>query len=326
MKKYLLFIATVLLVICGCGGNDGGGGSASGGNEYLNVSNVDIAGDQTSATLNIQASPNCDWSVSCNEGWVTNISPASGRGNRSVDVRLSGVNPSSTQSRTANITVRNASGSISRTVTLTQAANAEFIELGVSGTSLNFSYKAESREVTLRSNTHWTIGITGNREWITVTPMEGVNDGKFTVTVAANHTKDTRIVVLTFTATGGYSKTLVIEQATATAPTLTLPQVSNITKTEATVTFSYDYELAVSSYGICYGTTDNPEVDKSATVTYSGDETKTPTFNLQNLTPATRYFLRAYVIGVSGTPTYSNSTSFSTSSSWPGADDVITPN
>ena len=105
MKKNILFLL-VLLSLFACGGDDGGGGTASGGSEYLNVSNVDLTGDKTSATLSIQASPNCEWNISCNDSWVSNIAPSSGRGSRDVTITLSGVNPSSSSSRFATITVR----------------------------------------------------------------------------------------------------------------------------------------------------------------------------------------------------------------------------
>jgi len=323
MKKNILYLL-VLLALLACGGDDGGGGSASGGNEYLNVNNVDITGDKTSATLSIQASPNCDWTISCSESWVSNIAPSSGRGSREVNITLSGVNPSSTMSRTAPITIRNASGSITRTITLTQTANEEYIEIAGDATQ-SFSKKADSREVAIRSNTHWTVSITGNTEWISFTPTEGDNDGSIKLSVTENNTSEERQAVIIIKGAGNTIKELKIVQSTASTPTVTVPQASNIKKDGAMITFHFDSELPVTNCGVCYATTDNPDIDHYPYVSQTSSMVQgDPQIQLTGLTPNTTYYIRAFAVNAVGIQ-YSNSNTFTTSSTWPGENDVVTP-
>ena len=323
MKKNILFLL-VLLSLFACGGDDGGGGTASGGSEYLNVSNVDITGDKTSATLSIQASPNCEWNISCNDSWVSNIAPSSGRGSRDVTITLSGVNPSSSSSRFATITVRNSSGSITRSVTLTQAANGEYIEI-VGDATQSFSNKADNREIAIRSNTHWTVSITGNTEWISVTPTEGDNDGSIKLSISNNSTAETRQAVIIVKGSGNAIKQLNIVQSAAAAPTVTVPQVSDIKKDGAMISFHFDSELPVTTCGVCYATTDNPDIDHHPYVSQTSSMMQgNPQIQLTGLTPNTTYFIRAFAVNAVGIQ-YSNSNSFTTSSTWPGENDVVTP-
>ena len=85
MKRlFSLFTCTLLLLACGGGDDAGGGGTPTGGSEYLNVSNVDIPGGNTTATLNIQASQNCEWVISWNDSWIRSVSPTKGRGTRNA--------------------------------------------------------------------------------------------------------------------------------------------------------------------------------------------------------------------------------------------------
>ena len=214
MKKRLLsfviyhlsFSLVLLLTACG-GGDDAGGGTPSGGNEYLNVQDVDIPGGNTTATLYINASQNCDWIITWSESWIRSINPTKGRGSQNATISVT-LNPSSTATRTAVVKVSNVSGSIVRDVTITQSPNAEALDLSMS--SMNFNYTTSSQDVTVTSNTHWTI--TGKTSWMTLSTMEGDNNGSVTVTVEANKSKTDREAVLTFTGIGGINKQLTVKQ------------------------------------------------------------------------------------------------------------------
>lgn len=209
MRKLLLLICSLIFIIS-CGGGDdagGGGGGSSAGSEYLNVSDIDIPGGNTTATLSIQASNNCDWVISWSEPWIRSVSPTKGRGSQNVTITVS-TNPSSSAERTAVITVKNTSGSINRNVTLTQSPNAEALELSVS--TLNFTSDAGHQDVTITSNTHWTV--TGTANWMSLNRTEGDNNGSITITVEANAAKTERTAVLTFTGSGGINKQLTVKQ------------------------------------------------------------------------------------------------------------------
>lgn len=206
MKKTLLYLVSVLMLFA-CSGGDGGAGAPSGSNEYLNASNVDIPGGNTTATLYINASQNCDWIITWSEPWIRSINPTKGRGSQNATITVS-PNPSSTATRTAIIKVSNTSGSIVRDITINQSPNAESLELSM--TTMNFTNVAGSQDVTITSNTHWTI--TGSASWLTLNKTEGDNNGSIRITVEANTSKSEREVVLTITGSGGISKQLTVKQ------------------------------------------------------------------------------------------------------------------
>lgn len=207
MKKTILYLVSALLLVACGGGDDAGGGTPSGGNEYLNVSNVDIPGGNTTATLYINASQNCEWVVSWSESWIRSINPTKGRGSQNATISVT-LNPSSTATRTAVVTVMNTSGTIVRDVTITQSPNAEALELSMS--AMNFTSDAGSQDVTVTSNTHWTIS--GSASWMTLSMTEGDNNGSVRVTVEQNKAKSDREAVLTFTGQGGITKQLTVKQ------------------------------------------------------------------------------------------------------------------
>ena len=144
MKKVLLFLFAVLLLIA-CGGDDAGDGP-SGGSEYLNVSDIAISTGNTTATMYIKASANCEWTITCAESWVT-FSEKSGRGDWNVTITVT-ANPSTTTSREAQVTV--SSKTVSRTVTITQApnyselidniSNPQIVEIDKHSVKISFEY------------------------------------------------------------------------------------------------------------------------------------------------------------------------------------------
>lgn len=321
MRKYLFLIASVLVIGCNGGGESGSGDTPSGGSEYLNVSNVDITGDQTNATLSINASQNCSWTISCGDSWITNISPSGGRGSGSVTITTT-INPSSSTSRSAIIKVSNSSGTIVRNITLTQSASREYLELSVS--SMEFTSNAETRDVTINSNTHWVVS--GGANWITISKIEGDNNGTISITIDENTSKDEREAVLTITGSGGSSGRITIKQSGATHTTLSVPHVSDITQTTAKVTFSFDSSTTVTSYGICYSTKDNPTIENATNVPEVATSNQgSPILKLNDLTAGTTYYVRAYIVNLEGIK-YSNSVSFTTANSWPGENDNNRPN
>lgn len=209
MKRLFSLIAcTFLLLACGGGDDAGGGGTPTGGSEYLNVSNVDIPGGNTTATLNIQASQNCEWVISWTDSWIRSVSPTKGRGSQNVTITVT-TNPSSSAERTAILTVKNTSGSIIRNVTVTQSPNAETLELSTS--SISFTNAASSQDVTVTSNTHWTI--TGVASWLSLSKTSGDDNGVVKITVEENTEEAERSAVLTFTGASGAVKQIAISQA-----------------------------------------------------------------------------------------------------------------
>ena len=320
MKKKKLLILFSALLLLACGGDGGGGDTPAPTNEYLNVANIDIAGNQTEVKLTIQASDNCDWVITYSDSWIRSITPTKGRGLQDVTIQLY-ENPK-TSERTAVITVKNTSGTITRNPTITQLGNVE--SLSLSEASLAFSSSAESKQVSVTSNTHWTI--TGKTNWMTLSTETGDNNDVVTITVQENAGNE-RSAVLTFTGSEGKSESMTITQAGAvqTIIGVTAPQISNIGKHEAEASFTYNMESTATSCGICYSATGDPTVGKDPCVTETGlSKQGSVALKMENLASSTTYYVRGYVITAGGTQ-YSNSTSFTTESSYPGSSDNPTP-
>lgn len=324
MKNTLLLLFTVLTFMACGGGSDDDGGS-QGGSEYLNVSNVDIPGDNTTATLNIQASQNCDWIISWSDSWVR-VSPTQGRGSQNVTITVT-ANPSSSIVRTAVLTVRNTSGSITRNVTVTQSASNE--QLTISGAvdgKLTFPSASDGKEykITVTSNTHWKIQ--GIPSWLTVTPTEGNDNGEVTIKAMPNQSKDILNATLIFKGDGGASKEIQVTQEAASLPVVTKPQVLTFGKNEATISFTFTSEVPVTAYGICYDTKENPNLESSPYEPKTGSATEADvTIQLKNLSSGTTYYIRAYATSAVGTTYSSETVTLTTVSNWPENGDNTTP-
>lgn len=322
MKKSLLYLLIVTTFISCSGGGGNGEDTPSGGTEYLNVQNLDIPGGNTTATLSIQASANCEWIIKWSDDWIRSVSPSEGRSSQNVTITLT-TNPSSLSSRTTTLTVSNKKGTIIRNVTLTQSPNGESLTLSVN--ALNFTNSAETQEVSVNSNTHWTIS--GKTDWMSLSKLEGDNNETITITVYENTSENERNATLTFIGREGASQQLSIKQAGVppTSEVISAPQISNIGKHEADVSFSYNYETIVSSYGVCYSSSGDPSKEKDLFITNGGTSKQgTASFKLEKLSSATTYYVRAFIETNGGTQ-YSNSTSFTTESSYPGGNDNPTP-
>lgn len=205
-RQLLLFISSLLLLLSCGGGDDGGGGTPAGGSEYLNVSDINIPKGNTTATLYVQASQNCEWEITSGESWV-NFNPQKGRGTQNVTVTVT-QNPSSTEARMAIAQIKGTGIDQPREVKITQQPSSESLELNTS--TLTFESAGGSQEVVITSNTHWTIAGVAN--WFTLSVDAGDNDGKVVVNVSTNISKNEREAKLTIMGQGGTSKQLTVKQ------------------------------------------------------------------------------------------------------------------
>ena len=269
MKKYFLFLACTLLYI-GCGGDDDAGGNTlSGGSEYLNVQNVDIPGGNTTATLSIQASSNCEWTITWTENWIRSISPYSGRGSQNATITVT-TNPFSSVSRTAVVTVSNNSGSIKRDINVTQSPSSESLTL--SAKTLNFTYIAGSQTITVAGNTQWNL-VEADEEWFSVSPRTSSSESTVvTVNVTENTSDYERKKVLNFKGNGGTTKQLEIIQAGHPTDFSVTPTNIAVTAPASTATFNIVGEArwtAQSNQGWATLSSVSGEGNKTITVTLS---------------------------------------------------------
>ena len=320
MKKTILLLMSALAIIACGGGSDAGGGSATGGNEYLNVQNVDIPGGNTTATLNISASQNCDWTITWSESWIRSIMPSKGRGTQNATITVT-ANPSSTESRTTIIKVSNASGTIVRDVTITQSPNETLTDFRLSTTELSANAPAGTVQFNIIGDAQWTIA--SNKNWATPNIMSGAGNASISVALADNTSEEAREATITVSS-NSKSETVTIRQGAATKPTVTALNVNYDGKTSAVISFSYNSMFPVTEYGVCYNTTGQPTVS-DAHQSEAGNATQgTTTVSLTGLSYSTTYYVRAYAKSAVGI-TYSESTSFTTANNWPGGDDNTPP-
>lgn len=100
--------------------------------------------------------------------------------------------------------------------------------VSVSMPSVNFGENGGSQSIQVISNTKWTVS--GNPGWLTVSPMQGSNNGVFSLTATANTDKNSRNCVLYINA-GSASAMVSVNQS------------GKVPETKVTITNSSTYTL-----------------------------------------------------------------------------------
>lgn len=187
--KYFSIIIFTLLSVA-CAGNDIGEDILT-STEYLNVtSQIAVAGDgKEKGKLDISA--DCAWTVSGAPSWMS-LSANSGTNNSTIEITCTR-NPSSTDERSAVLTVTSASGKIKKAVTVIQAIANEQITTNVN--ELSFISVGESKTLAIQSNTTWTIK--GVEDWFTLSRTEGEGNHDVTITTKKNEQETPRSATLT---------------------------------------------------------------------------------------------------------------------------------
>lgn len=168
------------------------------------------------------AGGNSSFGVSTNFSWVANpgatwitLTPASGNGSGTVSVAIAA--NSNTSERISFIEVDAISGAIYRdTVWVIQDANVLALEVTPDIVTLNFT-SGSSANVSLTSNTTWTV--TNPAAWLTVTPLNGMNDATIGITTNSdNLTGANRVATIIVDGVGAISKTITVTQVDGSVP------------------------------------------------------------------------------------------------------------
>lgn len=101
-------------------------------------------------------------------------------------------------------------------------------EVSVSMPSVNFGENGGSQSIMVTSNTKWTVS--GNPGWLTVAPMQGTNNGAFTISANANSEKESRNCIIYINA--GSASTVV-----------SVSQSGKVPETRVTITNNSTYTL-----------------------------------------------------------------------------------
>ncbi len=157
---------------------------------------------------------NVAWTVTDNQSWLT-MNQVSGTGDTTIGIRAISANTSAT-SRTATITVT-ASGVTPQIITVTQAGTAPITpSLSVSPTTLSVLSSSGSSDVTINSNVSWTAvasqATVTTPAWLTVSPLNGSNNGTISVSHTANTSVTPRTGAITISG-GGIVETINVTQS-----------------------------------------------------------------------------------------------------------------
>lgn len=187
MKKSILYSLLLLACVACGGGDDGGGDSPQPSKDYLSVTpNLELLGDGQTTDITIDA--NCSWTISKDVDWLT-VSPMSGSNKQTVTIAA--MKNSTGADRMAILTVQG--GTLpARRVTVTQRKSSDTPvqkSLSVNTTSLEFEKDGGTQNITITSNTSWTITCP---DWCTLSKTSGSDNATITVTVGKNEKTERR--------------------------------------------------------------------------------------------------------------------------------------
>ena len=214
----------------------------------LNVSpaSFDLSNEATSVNVSIEA--NTKYTVSSSAVWL--VSPVSGL-TESNSLAFDVAANEETTVREATLTFTSEDGSITRTVTVTQAGK-EAVSLNVSPASFDLSNEATSVNVSIEANTKYTVS--SSAVWL-VSPVSGLTESNsLAFDVAANEETTVREATLTFTSEdGSITRTVTVTQAGKEAVSLNVSPASFDLSNEATsvnVSIEANTKYTVSSSAV----------------------------------------------------------------------------
>jgi subtilisin family serine protease len=158
------------------------------------------------STAEFNISSNTSWSATSDQVWLK-VSLTSGTGNGSVTVTAE--KNQSTTERTAIVTVSSI-GLDSKTIIITQISGTATLSVSPS-TLENTAIMEDTTTFEVASNITWSAN--SDQTWLTISPTTGTGDGTVTVTSEANPTVTERIAIITVSANGVASQTVIVTQS-----------------------------------------------------------------------------------------------------------------
>lgn len=157
-------------------------------------------------TLTVKASGAWTAAISSGATWLSFDGASNAMGNGSVKVKAAANTFAS--SRDASIVFT--SGSLKKTITVTQAAAA--VSLVVTPETIEYTAGGSTETITVKSNAAWTASISSGATWLSfVGASNGSGNGSLKLKAAANSSTNPRNATLTV-AVGSVKKTVVLKQ------------------------------------------------------------------------------------------------------------------
>lgn len=215
---------------------------------FFHLSPTEIEADATGGSYEVMVTANCDWTINNTADWI-HCEPTSGHGNGIVTINIDPIE-TDVDDREANIVfVDTENNSMSVHVMQHSPLNV-FINLTPS--ILVFEYTGGVGEVTVYSNSNWTVSC--DASWVTLSATSGSGNGNLEVTVTENPTMlETRMTNIRFVIETGEAATLFIKQEGAPDPHFleVTPTEFNFGKeggtAEITVSCDTDWEAQLQS-------------------------------------------------------------------------------
>ena len=274
--------------------------------------------DQQMKTIGIVC--NDDWTIVATHDWL-NLSVLSGSGDGSAMV---GCEPNNTGLPRQGEVIVQSGGKLER-ISVTQAAREIESVLVLSPHMVTFKASGmEEHEVSVICNDEWIAQSSDS--WLHLSELHGYGDGMFIVYSDMNDTGEERWGTI-IVRSGRMEAMIEVVQNPAEPATITVPQITGIRKDQAVVSFTYDSEIPVTVYGICYSSeTEHPDMNSSPYVSLTGSDTQgSPMIELTGLSKETTYYVRAFVKRPGEDVQYSETAVFTTLSGKPGENDNVTP-
>ena len=152
----------------------------------LDMNNIEFTAESGSKAFNIKS--NTSWAVSSNQAWCS-VSPASGKNNGSVTVKVS--ENTQTSARTATVTVKSEIGILTVKVTQNEANAA----ISLDTSTMEFTSSSGEQAFKITANTSWAVS--SDQTWCSVSPSSGKNNGSVTVKVSENTQTSARTATIT---------------------------------------------------------------------------------------------------------------------------------
>lgn len=198
--------------------------TVSGATPILNVSINNLNYVAEGSVQSVTVSSNVAWSLSTNESWLS-LSPSNGTNDGVFDISTSA--NSIPSSRSTIVTILG--GTISKTITITQNAAAEFIT--PSPGNLSYNSAGGSQNLDISSNTNWQIK--SSQSWITSSITSSGSNTTLAITLTENLSTSTRYGNITILGVGGARSVVNIDQLGA-SPALIISSSQLVVSTTGT--------------------------------------------------------------------------------------------
>lgn len=159
----------------------------------VNASTETLVFNNTASSVDVTISSEASWTVTTSDSWIE-VSPTSGNaGTSTITVNVSP--NTSTSERTGYVAI-----SIGGSQRIQIPVRQRGIYIETEQTELSFTASGGSQELSILSNTSWTVSSTPS--WITVSPSNGEGNGKIQVTAEDNPNTASRSGVIHITQNG----------------------------------------------------------------------------------------------------------------------------